>query len=128
MREGGPLAQPGPTLPCLPGPVSSGCAEEPPGGTGTMTPGQFGGHPGAALATRGPCAGHVHSVLGVHRGTALPAEGWPVFMAGRRPVGGDSAAPLICLVPGSLLAHWPLDIFPPLKSYLRTFGSLAIFT
>lgn len=66
--------------------------------------------------------------LGVHRSVAFPAEGWAVFMAGGRPVGGDSAAPLIGLAPGSLLAHWPLDIFPLLKSYLRTFGSLAIFT
>lgn len=128
--EGGPLTQPGLTLPCLPGPICSGWAEEPQGAWEPWQPGSLVGtlgQPGPTLQG-GPQARHVHSVLGVHRSTALPAEGWAVFMAGRRPVGQDSAAPLTCLVPGSLLAHWPLDIFPPLKSYLRTFGSLAIFT
>lgn len=44
--------------------------------------------------------------LGVHRSTALAAAGRAVFMAGRRPVGGDLAAPPH--VPGTRLSPCPL--------------------
>lgn len=81
---------------------------------------------GQLVGSPAPPRGMYIVFISVHRRPALPATGRAVFMAEAR--GRDSAAAAFCLTPGSRLAPWPLDIVLPLKSYLRTFGSLAIFT
>lgn len=93
--EGGPspgLAQPSPAR------------RASPEGTGTVGAGRLVGSPvllfSGSRASRQACI----VFLDVHRRPA-PAAGRALFMAGRRSVGGDLAAPLFCLAPGCLPAH-----------------------
>lgn len=88
--------------------------------------GQLAGSP-APLSSRGaPTLGVYIMFISVHRSTALPATGRAVFMA-------EEARGQDLLLPSSAW-HQALSLlsglltFSSLKSYLRTFGSLAIFT
>lgn len=115
---GGPrLGWPPPPLPACRVPFAvGGCA---PGGTG------FGGLAGwwaPGGSPPGPAPG-MGSVCCVHSSACLAGG---LFMAGRRPGGGDSAAPPSAWHQARSLLTGLLT-FAPLKAYLRTFGSLAIF-
>lgn len=97
-------------------------AGEPPEGTGTVGMGRLVGTP--LSSTGNPHTGHVWCSLVYTRTQPRLARPGCLQLAGGQRAG---ILLLICLAPGAVRAPWPLDIFLPLKSYLRTFGSLAIF-
>lgn len=97
-------------------------AGEPPEGTGTVGMGRLVGTP--LSSTGNPHTGHVWCSSVYTRTQPRLARPGCLQLAGGQRAG---ILLLICLAPGAVRAPWPLDIFLPLKSYLRTFGSLAIF-